>query len=963
MIALNMDDVIGVLKLIAPYLAAFAIVLLAAIIAMVLCRKKEAKKKYLIRTQAGIAIAAAWVTILNLILIGPMSTLVTLATGVGKVSDESTASALQIGENIADEGIVVLKNSDNILPLSDNKKINTFGWASISPMYGGTGSGSINDLYDKVDYYEGLENAGFQSNQELIDFYKSYQEARQDTGHDADWNLPEAPAKTYSDELISNAKKYSENAVVVLARSGGEGYDLSCDMSAENYTDNSDEYDDFEAGEHYLQLSQTEEDMIDMVCSNFDNVVLVINSASSLELGWTKEYEQIKGIVLCPGPGQSGFNSLGRILSGEVNPSGKTSDTILTDWKLAPTWNNFGSFRFENMKEDYKVEDNFFKESGSPSFVNYVENIYVGYRFYETAAAEKLINYDDVVMYPFGHGLSYTTFEQKMGELTEKDGTLTFDVTVTNTGDKAGKDVVEVYYNPPYTNGGIEKSAANLLKFEKTDMLEPGDSQTFNFTVNCEEMASYDENNQQCYVLERGDYVISINKDSHTMIDSQTYNVEENIVYGESNPRSTDLVAAENLFQNARGNVTYLSRADGFANYAEATAAPSDYNMPQEMLDQFEWTANYDPKEDDNRAYPDAVMPTTGADHGIKLEQLRGLEFDDEMWETLLDEMSVEDMNTLISLSGHSTPEIGSIGKIRTIDENGPASINNTFTDAGSVGFPCPVVIACTWNVDYAYAFGESIGVMADELDTSGWYAPAMNIHRSAFSGRNFEYYSEDPKLSAQMATASVEGAWSKGVYAYIKHFAMNDQETNRGFMLVDQATEQAIREIYLNAFEDVVKVGEAKAVMASYNYIGPFWSGANSALLENVLRDEWGFDGFVLTDYLAFPYYMNADQFIRNGGDACLITYDVGSNRVSDTSAAGVQAMRSACHDLLYVVVNSRAYAPENLHTGMLMWHIVLVIADIIVVLLLAAVEWFVVRRKYIRLSGGTVIQAKDKK
>ena len=553
----------------------------------------------------------------------------------------------------------------------------------------------------------------------------------------------------------------------------------------------------------------------------------------------------------------------------------------------------------------------------------------MGYRFYETAADEGLIDYDKTVVYPFGYGLSYTSFTQEMGDLTEQDGTISFDVTVTNTGAVAGKDVVEVYYNPPYTNGGIEKASANLIAFDKTELLEPGASETVTISFSAEDMASYDEKGAGCYVLEAGDYEISIKSDSHNKIDSRIYTLADSITYDEDNARSTDAQAAVNHFDYAEGEVTYLSRADGFANYAEATAAPENYSMSDEVKSVFINNGVYDPEK-----YNDASdeMPTTGAKNGMTLAELRGASYDDERWETLLDQLTISDMDTMIALGGYQTAAAASVDKASTVDCDGPASINNNFTGVGSVGFPSAVMIASTWNTDLALEFGESIGKMADEMDVSGWYAPAMNTHRSAFAGRNFEYYSEDGVLAGRIAANAVIGAEEYGVYAYIKHFALNDQETNRNVMLCTWANEQSIREIYLRPFEIAVKDGGAKAVMSSFNYIGAEWAGASSALCNTVLRDEWGFRGFVLTDYFGVYGYMNSDQAIRGGTDCMLVAYDTETNHVKDTSSAtGVKAMRQACKNIMYTVVNSRAYAEENLNTGLPTWQIMAIAIDVV--------------------------------
>ena len=559
MLSINMDDVIKVLNSIKSQLIGFGVVAVLLIAVMIACRKQSKSKKYLIRWQAGLGMVLALAITVNLILTGPMYSMVTLATGGGKVSEENVASATQLCENIADEGIVLLDN-DGTLPMAKNSKLNVFGWASTNPCYGGTGSGALSDAYPTVTLLEGLKNAGFELNTELSDFYTSYRADRPVVGmFSQDWTLPEPEAAQYTDEMMNNAKAFSDTAMVVITRVGGEGADLPTDVSQVTY-DAGHSYNDFEPGEHYLQLSKTEKDMIDLVCKNFDKVVVVYNGANAMELGWVKDYSQIKSVVWCAGTGQSGFNALGSILCGDVNPSGRTIDTFVYDLTQTPTANNFGNFNYTNMDE-FKADS--FGTEVVPSFVNYVEGIYVGYKFYETAAAEGLIDYDKTVVYPFGRGLSYTTFTQTLNSVTETDGTITVDVTVTNTGSASGKEVVEVYYNPPYTNGGIEKASANLIGFAKTSELAPGASENVTVTFKAEDMASYDTYGKGCYVLEKGDYVISINADSHTVLDSKVYNVASDIVYDASNKRESDVEVAANKFDLAEGNVPDLSRADG----------------------------------------------------------------------------------------------------------------------------------------------------------------------------------------------------------------------------------------------------------------------------------------------------------------------------------------------------------------------------------------------------------------
>ena len=888
MIEINWSDVINILNQIKVHLIVLGVIAVAAIIAVIAVKGMAKPAKYLIRTQVGIAVILALLIVVNLILTGPLANILDLATAeVHELSQGSIANAETLGVQIAEEGIVLMQNDDNVLPLKDGKA-NVFGWASAYPVYGGIGSGALSDAYPIVDLLEGLSNAGISTNTELSDFYKAYREGRPNVGMwDQDWSLPEPTVDSYPADLISGAKNFSDTAIIVFARSGGEHIDLPRDVSTVNYTNNGS-YEDFPVGTHYLEPSQTEYKLIDMVCENFDKVVVILNTANTMEVGWIADHPEIKGVIWCPGTGQNGFNGLGEILAGKVNPSGKAADTFVADLTATPTWNTFDVFTYTNMQEHVGPADDPYMPSNTPHFINYAEGIYVGYRFYETAAAEGLIDYDKEVVYPFGHGLSYTSFTQEMGAISESNGVISFDVTVTNTGSTTGKDVVEVYHNPPYTDGGIEKSVANLVAFDKTDLLEPGKSQTITIKFNVEDMASFDTYGAGAYVLEAGDYEISINLDSHNKIDSQTYTVGSTITYGDGNARSTDLTAAKTSFGFVEGaDHVYLSRANGFANYAAATARPPSTEMAEADKAHFTNNGNWTPTED-----PNITRPTTDAKNGMTLADMRGKSYDDPDWDKLLDQLTVEDMVNLVALGGYQTVAADSVGKLATTDCDGPASINNSFTGQGSIGFPCGVMIANTWNLKIAYDFGDYIGAMADEMGVSGWYAPAMNMHRNAFSGRNFEYYSEDGYLSGKIASQAMQGSWVHGVYAYIKHFALNEMETNRWGMLTTWTTEQALREIYMKPFEICVKEGNETntltAVMTSYNYVGSEWAGACSALLNTVLRDEWGYEGFCLTDYFANFYYMDATRSIYNGGNSCLINQNQTTNYLSIVKGTG---------------------------------------------------------------------------
>ena len=928
MLQINMADVMNVVGSLVPYLVVIGVLLVLAIIITFAVNKKTVKNvgsRKLIHSESWIVALVGIVVAISMMLSGPLATLLNNATLTKyMLSDATVSKANELAKEVQSEAITMLKNDDSNLPLS-NKKVNVFGWGSTNPVYGGTGSGSMSDQYDTVSLLDGMKEAGLETNADLSKLYTDYRADRPVVAMwSQDWTLPEVPADQYSDSLLSDAKSFSDEAVVVLTRVGGEGADLPTNMKAKTitYKNNSKDYDDFQDGEHFLQLSKTERDMIDLVTKNFDKVTLVYNGANAFQFDFLSNYPQIKSVLWCPPAGQTGFSALGDVLAGETNPSGKTSDTFVKDLTKTPVFNNTdgaaaassssvgtdGAFVYDNVDDLAATYTAFTGRENTvlPSFVNYVEGIYVGYKFYETAADEGLINYDDTVIYPFGYGLSYTSFEQKMGDVSHKDGKVTFDVTVTNTGDTAGKDVVEVYYNPPYTDGGIEKASKNLVAFEKTGKLEPGASETVKIEFDDDDMASYDNKNAKAWVLEKGDYDISIQSDSHHVIDSEKINVADTITYdSESNTHNDDQTVATNQFDYAAGDVTYLSRANHFANYVEATAAPTNFSMSDEVKAAFTNNGNYDPTKYDDDS---DEMPTTGAKNGLRLADMYGKDYDDADWEKLLDQLTFDDMDNLIANGGYGTPAVSSVGKIQLTDADGPASLNNNFTGVGSIGFPASTAFACTWNKDLAKQFGEMIGDMAHDMHVAGWCAPAMNIHRGAFSGRTFEYFSEDSLLSSVMASNEIAGAKEKGVYSFMKHFALNDQETNRTNMVCTWADEQAIREIYLKPFEMSVKEGGAQAVMSSFNYIGYTYAGASNNLLNTVLRDEWGFKGFVLTDYFGGYGYQNGDQEIRNGNDSMLATTKI-TNHITDKSATSVKAMRTAAHNILYTTANGWQY------------------------------------------------------
>jgi beta-glucosidase len=967
-----------------------------------MAKKKMSKKKFRI----------VWSSVLSVLLVIVVSANVALAQFSDVISsyfstiDLESAEAVEARENsellvgqIADEGIVLLQNNENALPIQtsgDNKtKVNVFGWSFTAPIYGGTGSGA-SDASKAVTPKAGLEAAGFEINEELYNAYVNTGIERPIVGMDGqDWSIPEPkPTDFYTDELMQQAKNYSDAAIIFLARSGGEGADLPRSMAGPDTFDpkggpfgpTGQKFgyeDDMDSSKHYLELSNREQGMIDAVTKNFDNVILVVNSANSFELGWVEGYDQIKSILNVAGPGQNGFNSLGKVLSGEVNPSGRTVDLYTKDLLDPPAMANFGDFDYVIKNEDGSFSQAVDSSNVLLKYVDYTEGIYVGYRFYETAAALGAINYEEKVQYPFGYGLSYTSFEQEVveGSLNWTDEEVTVDVKVTNTGSVDGKEVVQLYSSAPYT-GKIEKSSVDLVAFEKTGVIKAGESETVTLSFKVEDMASYDANKEYSdtgsYVLEAGEYKLMLMSNSHERIsDVGSKNLSE-VVYDSG--RSTDKQVAENQFDDevtGEGSIsTYLTRADKFAGLADinkneeftvTTADGAEKKVKGKLVDsKFVNLINslrYDVPADTHDA-----APTTGADNGKQLKDYTGVDINDESWNELLDQLTVDELVSLSTLGGYRTVEVESVGKPATLDYDGPAAINNMNMAANGqsgTAFPSEIMIASTWNLELAEAMGEHIGAEAKAYGVTGWYAPAMNVHRTAFAGRNFEYYSEDGLLSGKMAAAVTKGFQSHGGYVYIKHFALNDQEANRTLGVLTWSNEQAIREVYLKPFEIAVKEGGAKAVMSSFNSIGNKWAGADDGLLKEVLRKEWGFTGHVITDFYmnggginAYPY-MNVELAVRNGNDLMLTgAAPMGVPEVNTSSNDTLWALRDSAHNILYTVANSSAIE-GNLSTDTPQWVVITIIVDVLLLLGFVSAFYLVFRNSRKRDEAVETLQS----
>ncbi|UJW56640.1 glycoside hydrolase family 3 C-terminal domain-containing protein [Bacillus sp. A116_S68] len=930
-------------------------------------KKKMSKKKFRI----------IWSSVLSLLLVLAIGVNGALAyysdvitayfSEIDITSSEAVAArehSTEVAAKIADEGIILLQNKESALPFAEGTKVNVFGWSFTDPIYGGAGSGGT-DASTAITPKAGLEAAGIEINEELYNAYVETELERPEIGIEGqDFTIPEPkPEDFYTDALIDQAKEFSDTAVLFIARSGGEGADLPQSLFGEDtYDPNGSPQgptgqkfgfeDDQDPNKHYLELTNRELGMLEAVTENFDNIILVVNSANTFELDWIEDYNQIKSVVNIAGPGQSGFGSLGEVLVGDLNPSGRTVDVYAYDLQDAPAATNFGDFDYvvENADGTYSTASD---DQGVPlKYVDLTEGIYVGYRYYETAAEEGSIDYDEKVLYPFGYGLSYTTFDQEVvaDSVIWNDTEVSVDVEVTNTGAVAGKEVVQLYYSPPYT-GNIERSSINLAAFGKTDELEPGESEVVTVSFAVEDMAAYDHNkafsSDGAYVLEAGEYQVMLMNNSHEKIADVASQTLSEIVYDETG-RSTDEQIAVNQFDEqvtGEGSIdTYLSRADGFANIDEIdqnvmfTVTDEDGSTKEvvgKLVDQ-EFVDMVNSKRYDVPADTHDTAPTTGVDNGLMLQDFKEVAYDDESWEPLLDQLSVDELVDVVIHGGYRTAEIASVGKPASVDYDGPAGISNFISGSplSGIPFPAEVMLASTWNIDLAEAMGEAIGAEAQAYGVTGWYGPAMNIHRTAFAGRNFEYYSEDPYLSGKMAAATTEAYQSQGGFVVMKHYALNDQEDNRTYGVLTWGDEQAIREIYLKPFEIAVKEGGALGMMSSFNSIGAVWAGADRSLMTEVLRNEWGFRGLVNTDFFildAYPY-MNVELALRAGNDILLTgVAPFGVPEVNTDSNDTLWAMRDAAKNVLYTIANSSAI-DDDMSTATPQWIINTIIINILV-------------------------------
>lgn len=911
------------------------------------------------------------------------------------VRDASNALAAQI----EGEGAVLLQNKDNTLPLSkDINKVNVFGWASTQWLGGGSGSGQVIGVF--VDFLAALEHSGISYNTELTDMYKGFQDKREyaDTlngAPDQTCILYEPAMTEYSDELLSNAKAFSNTAIVVFGRFSGESNDCTQIQYKRNTKGGSIIKDESRT---YLDLSVEEEELLQYVAENYENVIVLLNTGNVMAVG---QVETIAGVDACLMVGLTGStaaSAVPAILWGDVNPSGKTADTWAYDFATSAGYANAGANgvgAYANGAGLYPVgvgngNLGYSYNYEQVSYVDYAEGIYIGYKWYETADVEGYwdavsneygTGYEGVVQYPFGYGMSYTAFQQEIVNAPtamDENGEITVTVKVTNTGSAAGKDVVELYYTAPYTPGGIEKSAVELAAFAKTGVLEPGASEEVTLTFDVWDMASYDcydanQNGFTGYELDPGEYVISLRTDAHTVVDQFTLNLASNVQYAKdpftgndvgnkfTGDAAIDTVSVDG--SNADQNITFLTRADFAGTFPK--------KVEGRTLGDKAVALNLYTAEMANAWIDENDAPVTlGAKNGLKVEEngeltdlgvTLGKDYNAADWDKLLDQLTLDEMMDL-TLHGYGhTAAVPSIGKPSTVDSDGPAEFGSfgpllfgllDVKPYENTGFPNAGVIAQTWNVELAHEMGRACGREAGELGATGWYAPATNMHRSPFNGRNYEYYSEDSYLSGMMCGNAVAGAKEAGVFCFVKHMICNDGESG---IFRDSVylwmTEQTLRETYLEPFRMLVEEFGATAIMSSYNRIGAVWTGGSEAMLTGVLRDEWGFQGAVITDYSDHHEYMNGDQMIRAGGDLWMDGFAGNSTLAFETASNSIrQALRRSSKNIIYMYLNAlvsnQEYAASvgddslrkpAITTGANIWRGLIVAVDVVTVVLFA--------------------------
>ena len=752
--------------------------------------------------------------------------------------------SLLIANEVMSEGTVLLRNENNVLPLQ-SKKVSVFGASAASPVYGGGGAGGIASK-DVETLYAAFEATGIEYNKPLYNVYSNYAFNNKEVSTDdytpptgttlIDTLLPnvagflagataEMPVDKLPSEVLANAKSYADTAIYVVSRAGMETKDFKAEQ---------------------LKLTEDERATLKLANDNFAHVVVLLNTTNAFEVSFVNDFENIDGVLWIGAPGEAGTQAIANTLLGNVNPSGKLTDTYAYDITSNPAVANTGDFQY--------------KKDGEPAgryFVNNLENIYVGYRYYETFLNE--VEYKKTVQYPFGYGLSYTTFDWKLTASEATKDTIRAEVTVTNTGNVAGKDVVQVYYEAPFTQGGVEKSSKALGGYAKTNLLQPGKSETVIVEFRTSSMASYDDKNAKTWVLDAGNYKINVAHTVHDTAASFTYRQAAREVLDTD---SSTTATVTNRFDDASGDLTYFSRSNPEATFPTAPKG-NDFKLPEIV-----------PASDYKHVKSTAVEPATDAKNNIQLADLKGLEYNNPKWQQFLEQFTTNELIKMAGDGGYWTNGIKRLGIPRTAMFDGPASVRSFLQAWATVAYPIPINLSASWNDGLAEEVGVSMGAEAKSFNVDAVYAPSVNLHRSPLGGRNFEYFSEDPLLAGKFGAAWARGLQRTDTVAVMKHFAANEQETNRAnFGLYTWTTEQSLRELYLKPFEITTKEGNAHGAMSAFNRIGATWAGGSKPLMTDVLRNEWGFKGFVVTDagLAGQGEHFDALQAVEAGNDLML--------------------------------------------------------------------------------------------
>lgn len=848
---------------------------------------------------------------------------------------EAFANAQEVNLKLAEEGFVMLKNENAALPMNKGARISVFSKNSVNLSYGGSGSGGF-DTSNNKNLYESLNDAGFVTNPTLKNFYESSQSGPVRTANSSDLDngdnqkiaTAETPQNKYTDAVRNSYADYSDAALVVITRIGGEGFDLP------RYQGDSEGA--VSPDSHYLELDQNEIDLLTAVTDGtFKRVVVVFNTPSSFEATFLKDSayaafaDKIDAAVWIGFTGSNGITALGEILNGDVNPSGRLVDTWAADFTKNPSFVNFGTGCLPDTTDKY--------DGGMYYSVDYEEGIYVGYRYYETRGETDGEDwYNANVVYPFGYGLSYTTFDWTVGDASaseiELGTTITVPVTVKNTGSVAGKEVVQLYASAPYTLGGIEKAHKVLVGFAKTKLLQPGESETVTVSFDPYSAASYDyrdanNNGFSGYELEAGEYTLYVSRNAHESEKAIALNLAADVQIGTDPTTDSEVVNrytdSEDFLDSDWQLDTMLSRADWEGTWPTPQTAQQHAGTDR-LYEEIRSEEHNNPTDFDSEEYPwFGEEPTLTLRDLLPSAEAEGYEpvvsYDDERWEELMMGCDEEEMIALINNGAYHTLAMESVGLPATIHGDGPSGFT-CFMSKEQVNGTCQYVsepvMASTWNINLMNELGEAIGeegTIGDKATGqpySSIYAPGVNIHRSPFGGRCSEYFSEDPFISGMMGAAEVEGIQSRGVLPTVKHFVANEQETHRSIGGdLSWLSEQALREIYLKPFEYTVKLGETRGIMTSFNRIGTRWTGGDYRLLTEILRNEWGFNGLVICDFNTIPQYMIPRMMFYAGGSLDLATQQSAMWTDCDTSDAGdaIVLMR-AVKDVMYALVNSNA-------------------------------------------------------